>query len=156
MGQQTPSLKLCNILIKKEYVFGYHPLLDKYQELLQFIKHDSTTNIAEVTGCSPKCELTTYKFIEDGEKKLHNETKWVSSLFLLPQAAAVKNIVERYQYTISDLLADFGSYIGLFLGWSLLSMSKDIPVWLVGATQLCKKFINKDDPDKEENNDKDI
>ena len=81
-----------------------------------------------------------------------NETKWVSSFFLLPKAAAVKHIVETYKFTYSDLIADFGSYVGLFLGWSLLSISKDIPVWFIGATQLFKKFMKKDDSDREENN----
>ena len=83
---------------------------------------------------------------------MRNETEWVSSFFLLPQAAAVKNTVETYKFTFSDLIADFGSYIGLFLGWSLLSMSKDFPVWFMGATQLFKKFMNQDELDKEENN----
>ena len=87
---------------------------------------------------------------------MSNETKWVSSFYLQPQVAAVKHIVEKYQYDLSHLIADFGSYIGLFLGWSLLSISKDIPVWIVSATQLYKKFIKKEYSDKEEINEIDI
>ena len=85
---------------------------------------------------------------------MSNETKWASSFYLQPQPAALKHIVEKYQYDYSHLIADFGSYIGLFLGWSLLSISKDIPVWIVGATQLYKKFSNKDNSDNNEEQNK--
>ena len=34
--------------------------------------------------------------------------------------------VQKYEIGFSNLLASFGSYLGHFLGWSLLSVSQDI------------------------------
>ena len=33
---------------------------------------------------------------------------------------------EYYTYEVTDLIGDFGGYLGLFLGWSLLGIIKQI------------------------------
>ena len=112
--------------------------LRKYKDLFDFIKLSSSSNLSQVTGCKPKCKQTTYKYIEE-EKGPLNNSQWVSSMYLLPQEATTTHVTEKYEFGLSNLIADFGSYIGLFLGWSFLSMSSDIPVWIVWATRILRK-----------------
>ena len=44
-----------------------------------------------------------------------------------PQTGSYSSTMETYPHTGSSFLADFGSYLGLFLGWSLLSIISPIP-----------------------------
>ena len=47
----------------------------------------------------------------------------------------------------------FGSYLGLFLGWSLLSISGDIPVWFTWLKESFKKVFRKSNISEHESQD---
>ena len=72
----------------------------------------------------------------------------------MPKSSTFKSIVEKYEYGTSELIADFGSYLGLFLGWSLLTITQDIPAGLRWLRDIFKTLINKHKPSHKENHNK--
>ena len=106
------------------------------------------------TGCLPKCKYDIYEFEVAADKDVDWKTNWMSSFYLMPNSGEFKHYVEKYEFGSSQLLADFGSYLGLYLGWSLLTISRDIPAGLRWLRDMCKTWINKCKPnDKENGND---
>ena len=51
----------------------------------------------------------------------------MSEVFILPNGAFEEENIEYLVYDVGDMLGDLGGYLGLFLGWSLLSVS--LYVW---------------------------
>ena len=101
--------------------------LQKYQDMLLFLQQASISNLKKETGCVPKCKYDTYEFELEASENVHWKADWISSFYLVPKSSSLKLIEEKYEFGHSELLADFGSYLGLFLGWSLLTMTRDIP-----------------------------
>ena len=88
------------------------------------------------------------------DKDVDWKTDWMSSFYLMPKSGEVKHYVQKYEFGNSQLSADFGSYLGLYLGWSLLTISRDIPAGLRWLLDMCKTWINKcKRNDKENDND---
>ena len=117
--------------------------LKEYLDLLLFLQHSSIKNITEVTGCLPKCKYTYYKYKEQENEIIDWKTDWISSFYLMPTSSDITKAAEQYEYGVSDLFSDFGSYLGLFLGWSLLSISNDIPRWFKRMQDCFKKVFGK-------------
>ena len=46
---------------------------------------------------------------------------------------------EYYTYDIGDLLGDIGGYLGLWLGWSVLTFFKEMPIMAVKVLTICKR-----------------
>ena len=63
--------------------------------------------------------------------------------YLMPRCSSYEYMVEECEFGYSQLLADFGSYLGLFLGWSLLSISRDVPLWFTWTKKTVKKACYK-------------
>ena len=95
------------------------------------IQKTPVSNLIKMTDCLPKCKYTKYDYEEETNKEVRWKTDWKAVFYLmpLPMLSSLENRVEEYEFGYSELLADFGSYLGLFLGWSLLSISRDIPLW---------------------------
>ena len=108
-----------------------------------FIQLTSAKNLTKVTGCLTKCKYTRHDYQEQANEAVKWKTDWISSFYLMPKSASSEYIEEYYEYKFGDLLADFGSYLGLFLGWSLLSISRDVPVWLTWLKNIFKRVFNK-------------
>ena len=58
------------------------------------------------------------------------ETKWITEVYIRPNAASKEEVTEYLSYDLGDILGDLGGYLGLFLGWSLLSMTLFVPTIL--------------------------
>ena len=111
--------------------------------MLMFIQLATYNNLTRVTGCIPKCKYTRDEYHEQAIEDVKWKTNWISSFYLMPKSSSFQNVVEVYKFGYSDLLADFGSYLGLFLGWSLLSIARDIPAWLIWWKNSFKKMFNR-------------
>ena len=91
----------------------------------------------------PKCKYQEYEYEELTRETVNWRTDWISSLYLMPQYPGMAYQVEKYQFGPSDLFSDVGSYLGLFLGWSLLSISRNIPAWYTWLVVTSKNIIHK-------------
>ena len=124
--------------------------LKKYLDLFLFFQHSSLKNISTVTGCLPKCKYTEYEFQREPKEGVDWKTAWMSSFYLWPKNSKITYSVEYYEFGLSDLFSDFRSYLGLFLGWSLLSITRGVPAWLSGLKETCKTLLCKSrTPDQE-------
>ena len=73
--------------------------------------------------------------------------KWISEIFLQPNGALEEEDIEYLVYDVSDLLGDLGGYLGLFLGWSLLSVSLYVPLL---TRQIWNKIMEKNTKQSQE------
>ena len=99
----------------------------------------SAKNITEMTGCLPRCKYTKYEFEQLSSEQVTWKTNWTSSLYISPGSPSYKLVLEVYKFEMADLVADFGSYIGLFLGWSVLSFYGGVQACTVGLRKLVMK-----------------
>ena len=49
------------------------------------------------------------------------------SSFYLDTGTSYQRVIESYRYNAETVMGDFGSYLGLFLGWSILSLAGGLP-----------------------------
>ena len=64
----------------------------------------------------------------------------MSAVFLQPRSSVLEYLEEFYNFDFQDLVSSIGGYLGLFLGWSVLSI-----VEMFGAVLLIfnvKKYFN--------------
>ena len=71
---------------------------------------------------------------------------WISSFFLGPDSPSHEKAVEYLSYDLQDLVGDIGGYLGLFLGWSLMSMCGQAPTWAKYAMEKFRPEKNKRKP----------
>ena len=125
--------------------------LNAYHNTLMNLQTASVANVTKTTGCLPKCKYTKYEFEMLTSENVNWKTDWISSFYIGPKSQSYISVKEYYQFGNEDLLADFGSYLGLFLGWSVLSISREIPVWLMKLGQYFTKSSSQDEDQRCEN-----
>ena len=57
------------------------------------------------------------------DQKISWEKKWISEVYIQAGSTSREEDIEHLAYDLGDIIADLGGYLGLFLGWSLLSMT---------------------------------
>ena len=93
----------------------------KFFESLIYLKEAKTSDIIRMTGCQPKCKIISYSL----EAKVRNEklsNNWTSQVFVQPFSTIIEYQEEYLSYDNNDLLSSIGGSVGLFLGWSLLTI----------------------------------
>ena len=120
--------------------------LTKYQKHLLKIQFRSSRIITKMTGCLPKCKITTYRFTEQTREKVDWNSNWMSSFYVMPKTGTINHKKEVYKVGVSELLADIGSYLGLFLGWSVLSILKDLGSWCKLMLRVVTRRLNSEEP----------
>ena len=119
--------------------------LQEYHNILyDLFQLRSLKKIIKTTGCLPKCKYTKYEYEEQANEKVNWKTEWISSFYIGTKYTSYESVVEYYVFGAEDLLADFGSYLGLFLGWSLLSISRDVQDWIIGFLDFFTKIFKKE------------
>ena len=94
---------------------------ENYFSLLTKLKTDQIGKIKEESGCYTKCKVRIYSF-NMKENVITNYTKWISEVFIQPKSSVVEYLEEYYNFDFQDLISSIGGYVGLFLGWSVLSL----------------------------------
>ena len=112
--------------------------LGEYVNMLIRMKDIPLLRLSEETGCYQKCKIMEYNYQVKSVKKVDWATNWTSSFYLQPLSSSYEVSEEFYSYDDGDLVGDVGGYLGLFLGWSLLSVIGGIPICL--AKLLSKLF----------------
>ena len=60
------------------------------------------------------------------DTELYWERDWLSEVYIQAKTSSVTQTTEYFVYDSSDLIGDIGGYLGLFLGWSLLSIFSSV------------------------------
>jgi hypothetical protein len=87
----------------------------KTQQILEWIQISSFKNLTSTTGCFLKCKKTKYEMSILSDEKILWSTEWISEVFIQP--------IEYLSYDLGGIIGDLGGHLGLFLGWSLLSIT---------------------------------
>ena len=114
---------------------------------------------AKITGCLPKCTSNQYSFTLSKEEDSTLWRKdWISSFYLSSKTTRETTVEQNYSYDeqvelveaimchnpdynlpFKDLIGAVGGYLGLFLGWSVMSIVTAAPTWITQVTGLvCK------------------
>ena len=105
------------------------------QNIFEWIKTSSFSNLTSVTGCFFKCKSSKYVLTQLTDEKIFWQKKWISEVYIQANSASREEMTEYYSYDLGDMIGDLGGYLGLFLGWSLLSMITYLP-------EFSRKFSN--------------
>ena len=117
--------------------------LHKLFNLLILVRETSLSNLSSTTGCHPRCEVRHFSLERKSEEKVNWTTDWTSSLYLEPKTNMNERREEFYTYDIGDLLGDIGGYLGLWLGWSVLTFFKEMPFIAVKVLTVFKKRLSQ-------------
>ena len=101
-----------------------------YFKLLIWARKSPWKTLSTESGCVPKCEILQYTFAVKSAENVDWQRKWISSFFLEPDSPSYEESVEYLSYDLQDLVGDVGGYLGLFLGWSLMSILAQAPTWV--------------------------
>ena len=92
-----------------------------YFNLLIKLRQVQTSEIVKMSGCYPKCKIVQYSYeTKTIEAKWTNN--WTSQVFLQPKSSLVEYKIEHYSFDYNDLISNIGGFLGLFLGWSFLTI----------------------------------
>ena len=93
--------------------------------------------IIAITGCRPPCSYTEYRFESRPDDYGANNASrqlivWLSTPYVLLET-------EQYLYPLKSLVADVGGTLGLFLGFSLMSLWDYVEIIMVKCQKSMKK-----------------
>ena len=93
----------------------------RHQELnLKITELWERSKVVNLTKCLPPCHLTEYQLARD-PVRLGTKGR-ASNLHIILTSMEVVSKEERLIYTIQSFVAEFGGALGLFLGFSLMTL----------------------------------
>ena len=110
------------------FQMSMHPKCSTKEELIEtkkimdWIKSSPGKNVSYISGCFQKCKSLEYDISEVSEEKIVWERDWISEVFINTNSAKEIQVIEFISYDLWNMIGDCGGYLGLFLGWSLLSI----------------------------------
>ena len=108
-----------------------------YDKIFESLSKAETREITRITNCLKPCKYK--KYIMVGERK---QTSFSSEHFSFSLWAVSKNTdvkMEELIYPLSSLVAEFGGTLGLFLGFSFISLWDKIHLleFISRASKIC-------------------
>ena len=97
--------------------------LKLYIKTLDYLKQEDISKIVKDSGCNPKCKTTQYSY-EKSMKKVSWQTNGRSEVYIQAKSSVVKYLTENYSFDFNDLISSVGGNLGLFLGWSFLTLAE--------------------------------
>ena len=104
--------------------------LKLYIKTLKYLKQEEISKIKIETGCNPNCKVYQYSY-EKIVQKIDWNTNWNSEVYIQPKSSVVDYSSEYYSFDLNDLISSVGGNLGLFLGWSFLTILEAIGFILV-------------------------
>ena len=94
----------------------------EFEQIYWELGNANADEIVEISGCLNPCQYKEYKFVESSPKM------WTEPSFLGFWAATGKTQVEEevLLYPFTSLVAEFGGSLGLFLGFSFMTIWQEI------------------------------
>ena len=101
----------------------------QYASILGITVNSSLTNLISLSRCLPKCIIWKFDVVSEKKTNIDWLVEYNSSFYLNLQAPKYLNIEEQFEYSMLNFTSDFGSFLGLFLGWSCLSIIGNSVIW---------------------------
>ena len=113
-----------------------HPFLFSLLEQLNK-KYDNGeyANIVKQTGCIKPCKYNKYKLLGDPKTASYITDKFLFSLWAVSNNTWVET--EELIYPLSSLVAEFGGTLGLFLGFSFMTIWDSLQFVRVRSCEKC-------------------
>ena len=83
--------------------------------------------------------LNVCLLVETQSSSLDWPANWTAAVYIQPKSSLLEHSVEYLSYDPNDLTGDIGGYLGLFLGWSLVTFYDAIPLILTFIRAKTKK-----------------
>ena len=94
----------------------------KYNRYRMFFLNTPLSKLAGKTGCLARCKYKEFIFTQKSKEDITWKHNWSSSLFLEAERTMVRHEEELWAFDFDDTLNGIGGAMGLFLGWSLLTI----------------------------------
>ena len=108
------------------------------ERLFNKIRVADLEDITKLTGCMKPCQYRMYQFVGAREPMSAFSEYHVFSLWAVSKKTTTKT--EQLIYPLASLVADFGGTLGLFLGFSFVTLWDNLP--LVG--EACKWVLKRE------------
>ena len=108
---------------KERYIIYDNPKRISHRdraELFEKLRAADLEEIALLTGCLKPCQYRKYHFVKGKERVGLKFEDFAFSLWAVSKKTTIKT--EQLIYPITSLVADFGGTLGLFLGFSFITL----------------------------------
>ena len=92
----------------------------EYDSLFEKLSITESEEITNVTGCLKPCHYKKYNFLGEPSPSSFKSEHYIFSLWAVSSKTRVET--EELIYPMSTLVAEFGGTLGLFLGFSFISI----------------------------------
>ena len=89
-------------------------------EIFENLRTADLEEITSLTGCLKPCQHRKYNFVKGKERVGLKFEDFAFSLWAVSKKTTIKT--EQLIYPITSLVADFGGTLGLFLGFSFITL----------------------------------
>ena len=96
------------------------------ERLFNRIRVADLEDITKLTGCMKPCQYRMYQFVGAGEPVSLESEHFAFSLWAVSKKTTIKT--EQLIYPLASLVADFGGTLGLFLGFSFITLWDNLPL----------------------------
>jgi len=100
--------------------------ITSYQNALSKALLARWLKLSEMTGCMPLCAVRSFTFVEKTSEDADWARNWSSAFYLDVKTSSYIHQTEFYAYDVGELASGLGGFMGIFLGWSFLSMMAKI------------------------------
>ena len=148
---QQDQLEICSTkeqlrFVHPDLVFVLWILFRQFEKLYIDLSNVPLSQIVKLTGCKRPCSYKEYKFVNTNLKEFnyvdYPENQVVFCLWAVSQYTQVKD--EVLVYPFQSFMAEFGGSLGLFLGFSLMTIwdgMKSLILWMMEVKKVSDKWF---------------
>ena len=114
-----------------------------YKNIMRWISASKLSDLIEKTKCFPKCKIREFIFTKNSEEKISLVANWHAEFQLGVKLSSYEDFEEYFVFGFQDFITSVGSFLGLFLGWSLLAIIDWIQVTACALFHYCRQKIRK-------------
>jgi len=96
--------------------------ITNYQEALNMALLARWLQLSEMTGCVPRCAVRSFSLVEKSMESATWARNWSSSFYLDVKTSSFIHQSEFFAFDEGELASGLGGFMGIFLGWSFLSV----------------------------------
>ena len=110
----------------------------RYDSIFEPLSTAELREITRITSCLKPCKYKKYTMVGEKKRTAFKSDSFTFSLWAVSKSTEVKT--EELIYPLSSLVAEFGGTLGLFLGFSFMTLWDQIHLLGFGtrALKMCK------------------
>ena len=113
-------------------------LFRKYDSLFKMLSRAEVPEVTRITGCQKPCRYNKYIIVGERRRTTFESKDFTFSLWAVSNRTEIRK--EKLLYPLSSLVADFGGTLGLFLGFSFMTLWDQIQFlgYFTRALKMCR------------------